>query len=447
MNTADRGKSETGAPEFTSLLSTVMTLAGVAIGLGNVWRFPYMMGAYGGSAFLLLYLVFMLIVAVPALTAELALARAHRGATITVLRKSFGWPGRIAGYVLVSGIVMAASYYILVVGNVFYSAYVSIAQGFATERLPEYAAALQAPIPAWLIAIAVAWGAIFVIDRGLINGVERVSNIFVPFFFLICIYLIFAAMSQPGAPAAVGEFLKPDFSRIGVREVFAALGQCYFSAGLGAAYVMVYGKFLRADTRLQSAAAGTAISDAAASLLASLFIVPTILVFSMEMSSGPGLLFGTMPQLFAVMDGGRVFGSLLLVGLCLVAFLSVIASFQVINVSLMEEPVGQRIGKRRLLVISGIVISALIGLPSFRPDLIQPMDLVFGSGFTIFGGLLAVIAAVWRLDRAETFRQFSWGAAPTIPQRMLLMWLQFGIPALLVAVLGAAIFDVATQGG
>lgn len=443
---SDAGRpAEPGAPRFTNLLSTVMTLAGVAIGLGNVWRFPYMMGAYGGSAFLLIYLVFMLIVAVPALTTELALARAHRGATIMVLRKSFGWPGRLIGYVLVGGIVMAASYYILVVGNVFYSAYVSIAEGFATERLSDYAAALQAPVPAWMIAVAVAWAAIFVIDRGLINGVERVSNLFVPFFFLICVYLIYAAMSQPGASAAVGEFLKPDFSRIGVREVFAALGQCYFSAGLGAAYVMVYGKFLRDDTRLQSAAAGTAISDTAASLLASLFIVPTILVFSMEMSSGPGLLFGTMPKLFAVMEGGRLFGSLLLVGLCLVAFLSVVASFQVINVSLMEEPIGERIGKRRLLVISGVVISALIGLPAFRPDLIQPMDLVFGSGFTIFGGFLAIVAVVWRLDRAEAFRQFSWGASPTMPQKMLFMWLRFGIPALLLVVLGAAIYDAATQ--
>lgn len=447
MKANDRQGSESGAPQFTNLLSTVMTLAGVAIGLGNVWRFPYMMGSYGGSAFLLIYLVFMLIVAVPALTAELALARTHRGATITVLRKSFGWPGRLIGYVLVGGIAMAASYYILVVGNVFYSAYVSIAEGFAAETIPAYAAALQAPIPAWLIAIAVAWAAIFVIDRGLINGVERVSNIFVPFFFLICAYLIYAAMTQPGAIAALGEFLKPDFSRIGAREVFAALGQCYFSAGLGAAYVMVYGKFLRDDTRLQSAAAGTAISDTFASILASLFIVPTILVFSMEMSSGPGLLFGTMPKLFSVMEGGRLFGSLLLVGLCLVAFLSVVASFQVINVSLMEEPIGARLGRRRLLVISGALISGLIGLPAFRPDLIQPMDLVFGSGFTIFGGLLAVVAVVWRLDRAEVYRQFSWGAAPGLRQRLLFLWLRFGIPALLVVILGAAIYDAARQSG
>lgn len=447
MQSNDRRSAENAEPRFTNLLTTVMTLAGVAIGLGNVWRFPYMMGAYGGSAFLVIYLVFMLIVAVPALTAELALARAHRGGTITVLRKSFGWPGRVVGYILVGGIAMAASYYILVVGNVFYSAYVSVFEGFSADTIGPYSQTLQAPVPQWLIALAVAWCAIFVIDRGLINGVERVSNLFVPFFFLICLYLIYSAVTQPGAIAAMGDFLRPDISRIGVREVFAALGQCYFSAGLGAAYVMVYGKFLRDDTRLQSAAAGTAISDTGASILASLFIVPTILVFSMEMNSGPGLLFGTLPKLFSVMEGGRVFGSLLLIGLCLVAFLSVVASFQVITVSLSEEPVGAHVGKTRLLYGAGVVISSLIGLPAFRPDLIQPMDLVFGSGFTIFGGFLAIIAVVWRLDRAEVYRQFSWGAEPTILQRLLFVWLRYGIPALLLVVLGAAIYDAFKQSG
>jgi len=291
-------QADSTGPRFSNLLSTVMTLAGVAIGLGNVWRFPYMMGAYGGSAFLIIYLFFMVIVAVPAMTAELALARAHRGATITVLRKSFGLPGRLVGYVLVSGIIMAASYYVLVVGAVFYSAYVSIFRGFTAENIAVYEAAIAAPVEQWMIAIGVVWGAIFIIDRGLTNGIERVSNLFVPLFFLICLYLIYTALSQPGAVAALGEFLKPDFSRIGVREIFAALGQCYFSAGLGAAYVMVYGKFMRDDTRLQSAAYGTAASDVSASLLASLFLVPVILVFSMEMSSGPRLIFETLPRLF-----------------------------------------------------------------------------------------------------------------------------------------------------
>ena len=437
-------KPSGGGAEFTSLFTTVMTLAGVAIGLGNVWRFPYMMGAYGGSAFLVVYFVFMAIVALPALTAELALARAYRGGTITVLEKSYGGFGRAAGYLLVGGVTMAASYYVLVVGNVFFSAYVSIAEGFSEATIPDYSNGLQSPAIGWAVAAGVLWAAIFVIDRGLIAGVERISNIFVPFFFLICLYLIYVALTAPGAMAALRDFLNPDFSKIGPREIFAALGQCYFSTGLGAAYAMIYGKFIRSDTRLQAAAAGTVISDMAASILASLFIVPTVLIFSFEMNSGPGLLFGTLPHLFAAMEGGRVFGSLLLAGLCLVAFLSVVASLQVINVSLSEAPFGARLGRRGLLLASGAVVTVLVGLPAIRPDLIQPMDLLFGSGFTIFGGVLAIVAVVWRMDRAEMLKQFSWGASPTFFQRALLYWLRFGVPALLVSILGAAIYDAMT---
>jgi len=438
MTTAEENQS---APRFSSMMSTILTLAGVAIGLGNVWRFPYMMGSYGGSAFLLLYFFFMVIVALPAFTAELALARSHRGATITVMRKSYGFFGRVIGYLLVLGVLTAASYYTLIVGNVFYSAWFSISQGFSQSTIPVFSATLQSPVLGLIIGVAIVWTAIFVIDRGLTNGIERVSNIFVPFFFLICIYLITVVLRQPGSIDAIANFMKPDFTRIGPSEVFAALGQCYFSAGLGAAYILVYGKFLRDDTNLQSTAFLTSFSDMLAAILASLFIIPAVLAFGMELSSGPKLLFGVLPELFSKMPDGRMFGSALLVGLCLVAFLSVIASFQVISVSLSEEPIGKKIGERRLRVIIGAIVSALIALPAWRPDLIQGMDLIFGSGFTIFGGMLAVIATAWIMNNAERLRQFSWPETPSPVRRLLLLWMRWGIPTMLIIVLGAAIYD------
>ncbi|MCB2113501.1 MAG: sodium-dependent transporter [Parvularculaceae bacterium] len=429
------------APKFSGMASTVLTLAGVAIGLGNVWRFPYMMGSYGGSAFLLLYFFFMLTVALPAFMAELALARSHRGATITVMRRSFGAAGRFIGYLLVFGVLAAASYYTLVVGNVFYSAWFSIAKGFSSTSIPEYSRALGSPVLGLMTGAAIVWAAIFVIDRGLKDGIERISRIFVPFFFLICLYLIAVVLRMPGSLGEIAQFMKPDFARIGPREIFAALGQCYFSAGLGAAYILVYGKFLRDDSNLQSTAFLTSFSDMMAAVLASLFIIPAVLSFGMELSSGPRLLFGVLPELFAVMPDGRMFGSALLVGLCLVAFLSVIASFEVITVSLSEEPIGRKIGERRLRIIVGAIVCVLIALPAWRPDLIEGMDLVFGSGFTIFGGMLAVIATAWIMNGAERLAQFSWPDTPSPFRRFLLLWLRWGIPAMLVIVLGAAIYD------
>lgn len=440
---ADR---ETLSSRFSSFLATVMTLSGVAIGLGNVWRFPYMMGTYGGSAFLLVFILFVIVFGLPIITAELALARSCRGATITVMRRGFGTFGRWLGYVLVLGVTVAASYYILIVANVFYSVWHSISTGFRADDIERYQQNLLDPRVQFPIAVAIVWTALWVIDRGLTGGIERVSNLFVPVFFLTALYLIYAALSQPRAMAHVLLFLQPDFSRIGVQEVFAALGQCFFSLGLGAAYIMVYGRFLRDDTDIIASAGLTAFNDTMASMLASMFIVPSVLAFGLEMSSGPRLLFGTLPELFNAMAGGRLFGSLMLIALSMVAFLSVIASFQVITVSLLEEPLGVRAGRRRLLLAAGLVVSLLILVPAEHPEFIAPMDLVFGSGMTILGGIFAVIAITWRVRREEFRRQLGWQGADNFIRRAMMAWLQWGVPVILAAILGATVYDALFHG-
>ncbi len=441
MNQTEPNATNASRTYFASSLTTVLTLAGVAIGLGNVWRFPYMMGAYGGSAFLLLFLVFMLLIAVPALMAELALARTHRAATIRVMTLSFGGLGRVLGYALVGGVAIAASYYTLIVGNVFYSAGFSLIGGFTEARLESYNEGLYAPLIQYLIALAVMWSAIFVIGRGLKGGIERVSNLFVPFFFLVCVYLVWFALSQPGAIDASLKFLKPDFSRIGMTEVFAALGQCFFSVGLGAAYIMVYGKYLQDSANIASVARYTAISDLGASMLASLFIVPSVLLFALPLDSGPHLLFDTLPRLFSLMDGARLSGTLFLTALSLIAFLSVIGSFNVITVSLEEEPYGQRLGRKRLLMIIGAVESLMMIPPTWYPEMIGPLDLLFGSGTPVVGCLLAVLAIGWRLRRTQAWQQLFGTDQPDGPSRLLFTWLRWVIPAALVIILLGSIYS------
>ena len=429
-----------GLNTFSSSLATVLTLSGVAIGLGNVWRFPYMMGAHGGSAFLLVFLFFMLIIAVPALMAELSLSRTYRAATITVLSKAFGRFGRILGYALVGGVAIAASYYSLIVANVVYSAGFALFVGFSDTTLERYAAGLYAPFVQYAIALTLMWSAIFVISRGLKEGIERISNLIVPFFFLVCIYLVYFTMSQPGAVAASLEFLQPDFSRIGMTEVFAALGQCFFSVGLGAAYILVYGKFVQEQTPIGTVAGYTAASDLGASMLASLFIVPSVLLFALPLDSGPHLLFDTMPRLFALMGGASGTATLFLVALSLIAFLSIIASFQVVTVSLEEEPFGQRLGKNRLLVIVGVVISLLLIPPTWRPEMIGTLDLVFGSGTPVVGGLFAVLAIGWRVRRTDVYQQLFATTEPGFWSRALFGWLRWAIPGALALILLGTIY-------
>jgi NSS family neurotransmitter:Na+ symporter len=431
-------------PTFSSFLTTVLTLLGVAVGLGNVWRFPYMMGTYGGSAFLLVFIVLMCVIAIPALMCELALARAYRGATITVLHKSFGPFGRFLGYVLVIGVLCSGSYYTLVVGNVFYSAWYSVLHGFAPDNLDDFSSRLGNSGLQFTIGLAVLWAGLFVIWRGLKRGIERVSETFVPFFFLVAIYLVYVAFKLPGAGAAVSEFLKPDFSQIGVTELFAALGQCFFSVGLGASFALVYGKFISNDTNLGSVAILSAGGDTLASILATLFIVPTVIVFGMELNGGPTLLFETVPTLLSQMPAGRIVGSFLLVALSLVAFLSAVAVYQVVAVALEEEPIGRWLGRKRLLLIIGAVVSLSMIYPGWHPEIIGILDLIIGSGFMVTGGLLAVLAITWSYGRSRAMQQIFTEPEPGPMYRLMFLWMRYVIPLALTGILVATIVGAVT---
>ena len=437
-------QNPTENPTFSSFLTTVLTLLGVAVGLGNVWRFPYMMGTYGGSAFLLVFVVLMCVIAIPALMCELALARAYRGGTITVLRKSFGPFGRALGYMLVIGVLVAGSYYTLVVGNVFFSAQYVVLNGFTAENLDDFSAGLNNSGSGYMIGLAVLWAGMFVIWRGLKRGIERVSETFVPFFFVVSIYLVYVALSLPGAGAAVRTFMTPDFSQIGMTELFAALGQCFFSVGLGATFALVYGKFISNDTNLGGVAILSASGDTLASILATLFIVPTVIVFGMELNAGPTLLFETVPALLAQMPAGRWVGCFFLLALSLVAFLSAVAVYQVVSVALEEEPIGQYLGRTRLLLLIGGTESLLMIYPSWHPEIIGILDLIIGSGFMVTGGLFAVVAITWSYGRSRAMQQIFTDSDPGPVYTMVFLWMRYVIPVALIGILGATIFGAVT---
>jgi len=426
---------------FSSFLAAVLTLLGVAIGLGNVWRFPYMMGTYGGSAFLLTFIILMILVGIPALVCELALARSTRGATITVLRTSFGTTGRVLGYMLVIAAFISGSYYTLVVGNVFFSAWYVALNGFSADNLASFAKELGNPSKQYFVALLILWSCLYVIWRGLKRGIERVSETFVPFFFVVAIYLAYVALSLPGAIEAVGRFMQPDFSEVGIREVSAALGQCFFSIGLGATFALVYGKYISDETRLGRVALISASGDTVASVLATLFIIPTVMVFGLKLNSGPSLLFETVPTLLSQMPSGRWIGTLMLSALSLVAFLSGVAVYQVVVVALEEEPIGQWLGRPRTLLLIGILESALIAYPTWHPEIIGILDLIIGSWFMVSGGLLAVLAITWSVSRVDALRAIFNDSNPGPLYTFMFMWIRYIIPVALIAILTGSIYD------
>lgn len=424
---------------FQSRLTAILTMAGVAIGLGNVWRFPYMMGQNGGSAFLVLYLGFVLLFAVPALCAEWHLGRHARAGTMGAFSLAFGARfGTILGGLLVFGILVADSYYMVVVGNILFSAGWSVGAGFETDNLDRFAAALGRPGMQYASALAVLAAAAWIIHRGLRRGVEAASRVFVPFFGAVMLYLVAQTLMIEDALHRLAEFLAPDFSRIGPRELFAALGQACFSLGIGGTFMVIYGSYLADDDPVLPGALGTGALDAGAAVLAGLFIVPAVLAFGLDLAAGPRLIFNTLPELFSVMPLGRVSGSLFLMALTLMAFLSAVAGL-VVCLGGLQHLLGHRVSTTRLL-LGLAAIEALLMLPStLWPALIGHLDLVFGSGMQIFGAMLAVIAAAW------AFRPALLAPADTgLPGRVhgwFVAWLRWVVPPAFAVILILYVID------
>ena len=416
---------------FSSRVATILTMIGVAVGLGNVWRFPYMMGQYGGSAFLVVYVVFVLIFAIPAVTAEWSLGRYTRHGPIGAMKRAFGPYGKWIGYLLVLTVLIANSYYVVVVGNVAFSAIFSVFTGFTLASIPLYEARLGNGVLRAIIALAVIATALWVIHRGIGKGIERVSTFFVPLFGVMIVTLIVMALRLPGAATALREFLAPDFSQLTPTSVFAALGQAFFSLSLGGTFYLVYGSYLRDEEKIPRAAIATGIGDAGAALLASLFIVPTVLALGLNMQSGPSLIFETLPRMFAAIPAGRFIGTAFLIGLWMMAFLSTIAAFQVIVAALTDS-------FKLSLTKAGLIVGgveAVLMLPSaLHPEIIGTLDLIFGSGMQMLGSALTIIALFWGCDKAVAVTQIFGGRTDGI-RRLYLGWLKWAVPATLAVML------------
>jgi NSS family neurotransmitter:Na+ symporter len=280
---------------------------------------------------------------------------------------------------------------------------------------------------------------LYVIYKGLVKGIEWLSNIIMPFFVLALVYMIFHALSLPNAVEKFGEFLKPDWNALHFTEVFAALGQAFFSVGLGGTFVVVYAGFMKQEESIPKMALFTGLGDVGASLLVSLFLVPSILVFGLDMTSGPGLIFNTFPQLFGTMPGGRLVGSLFLIALTLVAFLSLIAAYQVPYVSVRNEK--PNLNPKKLLVIIGI-IQAVLALPSsLYPNLIGLLDLIFGSGMQVLGSVLCILGLTMGIERLKLTDNMFHQQTKTSTKSLAYFWIKWVIPIALVAVLLGYIYD------
>lgn len=427
-------------PQFSSRFATLLAMAAFAVGVANVWRFPYMMGQNGGSAFLLIYLLFVIVLAVPVLTSEWGLGRGTGAGPITAYRKALGSRfGLPLGFFLVLVIFMALTYYNVVVGNVIYSAVFALQHGFDAQSMTAYQEGLANNGLQYFYAIGLTLLSLWIVQRGLRRGIEKANFIIMPVFGIIVLYMVGVALNLDGAIDELKQFLKPDFSQAGPDVWFAAMGQACFSVGISGCIGVLYGSYLREQETLVPSAAATGLIDTGAAVLASLFVVPAVLVFGLDLAAGPPLLFNTLPHLFEVMPGGRWLGGPFLAAWALVAILTIVAAFEA-TIGALHDYAPQKLSRRGWSLVVGIAMIAAMAPVAFNPQIIGTLDLIVGSGLFMFGSMMAVIAFGWGLGKAAVKAQVALGLGPRTVT-IVTFWIRWVVPAVLFAILAGGVLS------
>lgn len=409
---------------FSGAYGTVLATAGVAIGLGNIWRFPYMMGKYGGGAFLVLYVLVIIAVGIPALMAEYALGRHTRRGPWEALQIAGIPGGRWWSCLLLLTVLMAASYYGVVIGWVVYFAVAFAGKGLALELSTDFsslAGSFDTQCLFMLISVLLACASLYF---GVKRGIEQLSKLVLPLFFLLFAVLVVRALTLDRAVDGLRELLVPRWENLSGTTALAALGQAFFSLGLGGTFMVVYGSYMRNDQNIPTTAILTAGADLAAALMAGLIVVPAALAFAIPLHSGPSLMFEVMPQVFERMPAGSFFGTIFFLSVFLVATLSLMAAYEVLIAGLFDALGWPR--SRSLIVIALTV--AVLAIPAMLSlNYVEYSDFIWGTTMQPVGGVLGVVALAWFVGRAKTLDELRRNSRLPIPL-WLFYWIKWGIP-------------------
>jgi NSS family neurotransmitter:Na+ symporter len=413
-----------------------MTMIGVAVGLGAVWRFPYMVGKFGGAAFVLFYLAIILFIGIPALMAEWILGRSTRRGTLGAYEIG-GLPGgKYVGYFLFFIVFWATGYYSNALGWVGFHAIGELVNAFGVNLDP----GIILPPPrgfqpaSFFLQLLMTAFVIFtcgiVLLKGLKRGIEKTSKWIVPSLFAILVILILRSVTLPGAKKGIQWFIGSfRFSELTPSVMAAALGMAFFSMSLGGTFMVIYGSYLDKKSIIPKNAAFTGIAASLAGLLAGFAIFPAVFAFDLEPSSGPGLIFSTLPQTFDLMPAGWMFGLLFFVGLFGAAYLSDVAAFEVLVGGILDNSQWDR--KKAVFWVCAVVYILSIP-PMINMKVFVPWDLTFGSGMQALGSLMAILTAGWFMKRYELLSEL--GMKNSFIQTFLHWWLRIVVPVAILFV-------------
>ena len=323
---------------FASRLGFILISAACSIGLGDVWRFPYITGQYGGGLFVLIYLICIFAIGLPNMTMELAVGRASQRSIATsfhVMEKK-GQKWHLTGYMGIAGNYLLMMFYTTVAGWMlayFYKFMIGQFSGLNTEQVGGVFGSLIANPLEMFIWMAITTVFCFgVCSLGLQEGVEKVTKVMMVLLLAIIIVLAVKSMTLPNASEGLKFYLLPDLSRVQEKgiwaTIFAALSQAFFTLSLGIGSMAIFGSYIDKDRNLFHESINIASLDTFVSLVAGLIIFPACFAFSVDPGEGPGLIFVTLPNIFNSMAGGRIWGTLFFIFMTFAAYSTVIAVFE-----------------------------------------------------------------------------------------------------------------------
>lgn len=449
--------------KFGSRLGFILVSAGCAIGLGNVWKFPYMAGKYGGAAFILIYLVFLVILGLPILVCEFAVGRASRKSTARAFHHlepkganfhNFSYMSMVSNYVLMM-------FYTMVAGWMLYYCYAT-ATGKLVGRnsggVAEYFSGLQGSagtMAFWMILVVVlSFG---ICSLGVEKGLEKITKNMMICLLGLIVVLAVHSLTLDGAAEGVRFYLIPDFAamkEIGIGNViFGAMSQAFFTLSIGAGSMTIFGSYLEKDRSLLGESLHITMLDTFVALMAGLIIIPACFSFGVEPDAGPGLIFLTLPNVFNQMAGGRIWGSLFFLFMSFAALSTVIAVFE----NILSYAMDMWGWSRAKAVAVNMVLMILLSMPAVLGfnvlSGIQPLgagsnimdleDFIVSNNILPLGSVVYVLFCVsrygWGWD--EFLKEVNTGEGMKFPGAIR-TYMQYVIPAVIVVIYLKGYYDM-----
>lgn len=349
--------------QFASKFGFIMASVGSAVGLGNLWGFPYKAGMGGGFAFIVAYLVFVAVVGIPVMMCEFALGRKIKANVVTTyktLDKRFGF----AGYVSIASVSLILGFYAVLGGWIINYTFQYAKALFSAENAianpGEYFGAFTAdPKLSMIFFVLFMIVTIYIVTKGVADGIEKASKVMMPALFVCLIVIIIRSVTLPGASAGLEFLFKPDISKLTPHTLGLALSQMFFSCSLGVGTMLTYGSYLKDSDNIQQNAIIVPIMDTMAAILAGLAIFPAVFALGLDPAQGSALMFITLPNVFNEMPMGNIFGFIFFVLVIFAALTSSISMLEVTTSVLSEHT---KISRKTAAVGTGAVIT-LLGTP------------------------------------------------------------------------------------